>query len=115
MTRVRLESVASAGRFSVDAQGHATGSVALCAAVSCLLQTLEGRILNEEAVDPLEVRLDAADAKLVWSGGAEAATAFDLAVVGFRRLAATDPARIAVTVEEKLFPDYRRSGGKAVL
>ncbi len=93
MTAIYLEQ--DGDRYTVSAQGHATGSMEVCAAVSTLLYTLDAFLHNATADVMLE-RLEPGDALIVFAGGAEAATAFDFVTVGFMQLAISDPATIKV-------------------
>ena len=71
MTKVYLERDGNC--FLVSCQGHATGSPEMCAAISCLVGTLEGIICK---------------------------TAFDVICTGFLRLEATDNVHISVDFVE---------------
>lgn len=83
MTRVYLEQ--DGQRYTVSCQGHATGSVEACAAVSCLVYTLAGWLHNA-AVLVLEEKLEDGDALIQYCGSAAAETAFDMICVGFLQL-----------------------------
>lgn len=83
MTQVCLE---QAGRkFMVKCQGHATGSVEVCAAVSCLVYTLAGWLRNTSVVRVAE-KLEDGDVLIQFCGGDAAETAFDMISVGFLQL-----------------------------
>ena len=85
MTQVYLE---QAGRkFMVKCQGHATGSVEACAAVSCLVYTLAGWLRNTSVLMVKE-KLEDGDALIQFCGGDAAETAFDMICVGFLQLEA---------------------------
>lgn len=85
MTRVYLEQ--DGQRYTVNCQGHATGSVEACAAVSCLIYTLAGWLHNASVLVLKEELDDDARALIQFHGGAAAETAFDMICVGFLQLA----------------------------
>lgn len=87
-------------RYIVSARGHATGSPETCAAVSALLQTLEGWCLNEETVTLAYSRVESGSVTLEFVGVDKAETAYDIIVTGFLRLMATDPELVHVDVCE---------------
>lgn len=92
MTQVTLERDGSV--FTVRAEGHATGSVEVCAAVSCLLYTLAAWLTAHEDI-PSTVRLEDADATVVMIGSA-CETAFEMLCAGFLSLQKTAPEYVAV-------------------
>lgn len=83
MTRVYLEQ--DGQRYTVSCQGHATGSVEACAAVSCLVYTLAGWLRNTSVL-VLKSKLEDGDALIQYHGGAAAETTFDMICVGFLQL-----------------------------
>ena len=83
MTQVYLEQAGK--KFMVKCQGHATGSVEACAAVSCLVYTLAGWIRNTSVLLEKE-KLEDGDALIQFRGGSAAETAFDVITVGFLQL-----------------------------
>ncbi|MBQ3557856.1 MAG: ribosomal-processing cysteine protease Prp [Oscillospiraceae bacterium] len=83
MTHICLEQVGK--QYTVKCQGHATGSVEACAAVSCLVYTLAGWLRNTSVVK-LDEKLEAGDALIRFCGGDAAETAFDMITVGFLQL-----------------------------
>lgn len=83
MTRVTL--LRSGPTYTVRCQGHATGSVEACAAVSCLVYTLAGWLHNMATLT-LHEKLESADAEIIFAGGKEAETVFDMICVGFLQL-----------------------------
>jgi len=97
MTHVYLEQ--DGDRYTVRCEGHAVGSVELCAAISCLLYTAAGWLHNAEA-EILEERLDPGDAKLVFRGGDDCGTLFEILIVGFLQLQKADGARLCVDFEK---------------
>lgn len=97
MTRVYLEQNGSL--FTVDCQGHATGNQDVCTAASCLIYTLAGWLKNSSAVVECEHLDNDASARLKFSGGAEAETAFDVICIGFLQLEKNFPQHISVIAE----------------
>ena len=93
MTAVRLRD-GPGGRFLVELDGHASGSPALCAALSALVQSLQGWLhasgaeIHKEELAPGRCLLD--------FSGEGCAAAFGLVRCGLLRLAATDPARVKI-------------------
>lgn len=86
-------------KYTVHCKGHATGSTEICAAVSCLVQTL-AVWLEQSSATVLEMYLgEDAEVKLVFSGYGAAKAVFDLMCVGFGCLEKTDPERIHVEIE----------------
>lgn len=93
MTQVYLE---QAGReYTVRCQGHATGSVETCAAVSCLVYTLAGWLRNTSVL-VLKSKMEDGDALIRFHGGDAAETAFDMICVGFLQLQQQYPEYISV-------------------
>jgi len=85
--------------YTVEATGHATGSVELCAAVSTLVQTLDAWLtLRGSAVS--ERRIEPGDCRLRFSGHC-CGVVWELMCVGFRGLEATDPETVHVTIRKK--------------
>ena len=85
MTRVTLKK--GDGKYSLTCEGHAVGSVEVCAAVSTLVYTLLGWLKNSSdvAVDREEIADGYAEIECV--GGVSAGVAFDLVYIGFLQLA----------------------------
>ena len=83
MTQVYLEQ--DGRRYTVSCQGHATGSVEACAAVSCLVYTLAGWLHNA-SVPILKEKLEDGKALIQYGGGDAAETVFDMMCVGFLQL-----------------------------
>ena len=97
MTQVRLHYGAE---MRVEADGHATGSPALCAAVSCLAYTLKGWLANAEDVIVTENSMEDGSICFAWGGGAGSETVMDFLMVGFIELMETEPERITVEITE---------------
>ena len=93
--------------YTVTCEGHATGSLEMCAAISCLTGSLEGWVENSpHAVGKvLEIRPGFAQITFVPAEGADGAAAacqgaFDLLQAGFLRLEATGSEYLSVEREE---------------
>lgn len=85
--------------FIVSAYGHATGSPEMCAAVSCLIGTLDGWIRN--AGDDAQIhkeQMGCGNAFLEWSGEASSMAVFDAVRIGFLQLELSEPSLISVIV-----------------
>ena len=93
MTRVYLEQ--DGQRYTVSCNGHATGSVETCAAVSCLVYTLAGWLRNTSVL-VLKETLEDGSATIQFQCGAAAETAFDMIAVGFLQLQKQYPEYISV-------------------
>ena len=85
MTRVTLKE--GGGRYSVVCEGHATGSVEVCAAVSTLVYTLLGYLKNADGVAVENAELADGYAEIEFSGGECARVAYELICIGFLQLA----------------------------
>ena len=85
-------------RYGVTAQGHAPTSEG-CAAVSVLMTTIAGYVLNARC-DVEVLRLDSGDAAVAWHGGRDARAAFDMAVIGFEQFEQSYPDMVQVKVDE---------------
>ena len=80
--------------FVVEAKGHATGSVEMCAAISTLMQTLD-EWLRVSGAAVKERVIDFGHCKLRFSG-IGCRTAYDVITVGFLGLQESDPEHIHV-------------------
>lgn len=87
--------------YSVRCKGHATGSEAVCAAISCLLCTASAYTEDSNTIVRLSHRLKPADAMLSWQGGVAAETVFRFLEVGMRLLAHNNTEYITVQIVEK--------------
>lgn len=96
MTRVYLEQ--DGNRYTVTARDHATGSVEMCAAISTLIYTLEGWLRNSTVL-VLDSTVEDGNVRIVFVGGSNCETVFDMVTVGFLRLQATDPKHISVDLQ----------------
>ncbi len=85
MTRVTLKN--GDGKYSVICEGHATGSVETCAAVSTLVYTLLGYLKNAADVAMENEVIADGYAEIEFSGGECARAAYELISIGFLQLA----------------------------
>ena len=98
MTKVNLEH--DGNRYTVTCKGHATGSEAVCAAVSTLCYTLAGYLHNIPCEIEKEELLPG-DARIVFYGKEQLAqAAFDMICVGFLQLAASYSDFVSVEMQE---------------
>lgn len=91
MTKVYAER--DGNRYTVHAQGHATGSPEVCAAISGILYALAGYVRNatDGSTIAYDERLDSGSVHLHFCGGPGAAGAFDMAVIGLKQIEAKYP------------------------
>lgn len=97
MTKVKVH--LGEGRFFLTAEGHATGSEQVCAAVSAITLTLLGYVLNLEQEGQAEVRGKKAESGLFQlnaKGGERCRAAFEMAVQGLLQLENTFPSYVSV-------------------
>lgn len=102
MTTVVIK--AGGGKLQLHAQGHATGSEQVCAAVSGLVYTLAGYVSHFGA----EMRLVNGDADIVCDDRQENRIAFSVTAVGLRQIAHSYPDFLAV--EENILNSAAASG-----
>ena len=97
MTCVTLSN--TKGRYTVEAQGHAEGSVQACAAVSTLMYSLTGFLANAEGVE-LDTE-DIADGYFLveFSGGALAQAMYDFCLIAFLQLEKSYGGYVTVALE----------------
>ncbi len=98
MTNVTLSK--EGGVYTVSAQGHATGRPDVCAGISTILQALDTWTQTEDGVTVLERRVNSGDVLLKFRGIGCGIT-FGLVTMGLKRLEATDPETVKITVCEK--------------
>ena len=84
MTRVTLKY--GDGKYSVICEGHAVGSVEVCAAVSTLVYTLLGYLKNADGVAVENEVIADGYAEIEFSGGECAKVAYELICIGFLQL-----------------------------
>jgi uncharacterized protein YsxB (DUF464 family) len=99
MTHVTLNK--SNERYSIEAIGHAKGSVQACAAVSAIMHSALGYLSNVDGV-----LIDVADFtdgffSICFEGGAEAEFTYDFCTVAFLQLELSYGEYISVVREEK--------------
>lgn len=88
------------GRYFLEFRGHAAGSERVCAGVSAIVYALAGWLVNAEDAGLVRVHrleLHSGEAELMFSGGAEVETAFQVAEIGLRQLAESFPAFLSVS------------------
>ena len=100
-------------RCILSAQGHATGSVEACAAVSGILYALAGYVTNamrERYVEVYTWRMESGDVQLDFDGDDGTAAAFEMAVIGLAQVAQAhpEPGR-----KIKIFSEFGAKSGKA--
>lgn len=98
MTRVTLRE--DKGRYSVICEGHAVGSVEVCAAVSTLVYTLLGWLKNSSDVVVEKEELADGYAEIEFFGDVSARVAFDLVYIGFLQLAQAKSNFIEIFLEK---------------
>ena len=102
MTQVYAER--SGNRCILSAQGHATGSVEVCAAVSGILYALAGYLTNavrERYIEFYENRMEDADVLLDFNGDDCTAAAFEMAVIGLAQVGQQYPEFLQVEYREE--------------
>ena len=97
VTLVRDGSPATGWWHTVKAEGHAIGSVAMCAAVSTLMQTIESYLRLKHAAISKNV-IEPGNCELRFSGNT---AAFEIAYAGFLGLQGADPELVQVEVRKK--------------
>lgn len=101
MTRVYAER--DGNRYTIYANGHATGSPEVCAAISGLLYALAGYVRNASDGSTLayDERLESGNVHLHFRGGEGAGGAFDMAVIGLKQIEAKYPELVSVEYLEE--------------
>lgn len=99
MTEVYFE--ADADRYILSARGHATGSVAVCAAISGLVYALAGYLACREDAREYRQVLEEAHAYLEYGGGEAVEAAFQMALVGLLQIEKQYPELVKVEIAEK--------------
>lgn len=101
MTKVYAEKDGS--RYSIFANGHATGSPEVCAAISGILYALAGYVRNAADGSTLayDERLESGSVRLHFRGGAGAEGAFDMAVIGLKQIETQYPELLQVEYREE--------------
>ncbi len=93
MTEVKAKR--SGKRCCLEAKGHATGSVAVCAGISAILYALAGYLANHE-VQVIRQHMADADVCMEFDGDTDAVAAFEMAVIGLMQIELTHPEYISV-------------------
>lgn len=101
MTQVYAER--DGNRYTIYANGHATGSPEVCAAISGLLYALAGYVRNASDGSTLayDERLESGNVQLHFRGGEGAGGAFDMAVIGLKQIEAKYPELVSVEYLEE--------------
>ncbi len=102
MTRIYAEK--DGPRCILSAQGHATGSVEACAAVSGILYALAGYVTNamrERHVEVFTWRMESGDVQLDFNGDDGTEAAFETAVIGLAQIAQAHPEQVCVEYREE--------------
>ena len=102
MTRVYAER--DGNRYSIFANGHATGSPEVCAAVSGILYALAGYVTNamrERYVEVYTWRMESGEVQLDFNGDDGTAAAFEMAVIGLAQVAQAHPEQVQVEYREE--------------
>lgn len=94
MTRVTAKS--TNGRYYIKAEGHATGSPAVCAGVSAIIYALAGYLGNSESIRCEEVNLSDGNAELEFYGGDDAEAVYLMSVIGLMQIEEQYPEYIEV-------------------
>lgn len=89
--------------YLISAQGHATGSVEVCAAISGILYALMGYVKNaaDESAIICSDQIRSGDVQFQFRGGPGAAGAFEMAVIGLMQIEAKYPEFIQVEYREE--------------
>lgn len=93
MTEIYMEQVGN--RYTLVAQGHATGSPETCAAISGVIYALAGYLRNR-GEEPWCWLVESGEVWLEWSGGEEAQAAYDLCLIGLMQIARAQPEFVRV-------------------
>jgi uncharacterized protein YsxB (DUF464 family) len=93
MTDVKVKR--SGKRCCLEAKGHATGSVAVCAGISAVLYALVGYLANHEG-QVIRQHIADADVCIEFEGDAESIAAFEMAVIGLMQIELMHPEYISV-------------------
>lgn len=97
MTKIYIEK--NKNKYIVTANGHATGSDKVCAAVSALVYSLHGYLMNSDGdvyASINEIYPNGAKAEFEWFGDSAAKAIFELILVGFMSLKLSEGKYISV-------------------
>ena len=98
MTSVTLNR--SADRYSIEAVGHAEGSVQACAAVSVLMYSLLGYLSNAEGVEVEDWNTADGFFSVEWSGGEAARIMYEFGKIAFLQLEGSYGEYVAVKIKK---------------
>lgn len=102
MTRIYAEQ--DGQRCILSVQGHATGSVKACAAVSGILYALAGYLENvrqERCIERYTWEMESGKVLLDFNGDESTAAAFEMAVIGLLQIAKAYPEQVCIEVREE--------------
>nr|DAY01393.1 MAG TPA: YsxB-like protein [Caudoviricetes sp.] len=90
-------------RYTLFANGHATGRPEVCAAISGILYALGGYIKNAEGGSTLayDQTMESGRVAFHFNGDSAAGGAFDMAVIGLKQIEAKYPDCIRVEYQEE--------------
>lgn len=89
------------GRYYIRAEGHATGSRTVCAAISGLVYALAGYLQNSCGIRTECERLTDGYAELIFSGGDDAEAVYSMCLIGLLQIEEQYPEYIEVEYSEK--------------
>lgn len=87
------------GRYYIRAEGHATGSPTVCAAISGIIYALAGYLANNSEAIVSDVKINDAYASFEFCGSDEAEAVYLMTVIGLMQIAEAHPEYIEI--EEK--------------
>ena len=79
------------GIYSIEVDGHATGSDSVCAGISALCYALMGVADNSDALIVESMNVYDGHFDMCWRGGIEAKTAFNMITIGLSQIAQSYP------------------------
>lgn len=97
MTRIYAEM--DGPRCTISAQGHATGSVEACAAISGILYALVGYVTNakqERYIEFYTWMVESGKVLLDFNGDEGTTAAFEMAVIGLLQIAKAHPEQVCM-------------------
>lgn len=98
----RVTTAAQGNTYIIEAKGHATGSEAVCSAISAIMYALAGYVLNARDIDVQLCILDDGHATVKFSGDVTAEAVYKMAEIGLLQIEAANADCIKVT-ENKNF------------
>lgn len=97
MTSVNVSSLN--GRYIIQAEGHATGSPEVCAAISGIIYALAGALNNSETIRSEEVSVESGKIRIEFYGGDDAEAMYLMTTIGLMQIAEAYPQYIEVEGE----------------